>query len=93
MSNNNLTPRTLLIMVENAFQFLQNNDIDLFFDVLAKINTQIDVKSEDNILMLKLINEITSLVELIEYKKDILAQNIKSTRVQIKARQTYLSQN
>ncbi len=89
--NKTNTPRALSIAIEHAYETLLNNDIDEFLEIFNKIDIKVEKTSDDNLLLLKLINDVNRLVLLIDEKNEILSQNIKNSRKQIKAYRSYHS--
>ncbi len=79
----------LSFAIHNAYQLLMNDEIILFLEMFDNINTKIDKPIDDNLMMLKLINDVKELIGLIELKSKDISQQIMNTRKQIMANQVY----
>ncbi len=79
----------LSFAIHNAYQLLLNNEIVLFLEMFDKINTKLEKPCDDNLMLLKLINDVKELIGLIEIKSKDISQQIMNTRKQIMANQVY----
>lgn len=89
--NNQNTLTALSYAIHNSYQFLLNNDIDNFVLSFNQINTEINSSKSDNLLLLKLIDDVNNLLALVELKNEEISNQIKKTRKHLLAHHTYQS--
>lgn len=87
--NNKSSLNELSFAIHNAYQFLLNNDIDNFVLNFNLINTNVSKSTDDNLLLLKLIDDINNLLSLVELKNNEISEKIRSTRKHLLAHQAY----